>query len=380
MVKRNYTLCRTKRKDVIAYSEPMLESKYRFRRSKERVDLEAYRIFYGNRNFWVEVEILKKAAYILYKDVEFGLEEQEKFDRMVKEHERRLVEYERRQTVPLKPNKSPYGAVKYKGHEYNINVIDHANRTPIFESADWEVVDIIEFTSSFSFDETEWKFFEFLKAMDFSENPMSQSIYGGTGRVNVPKLHHGSLDKRVGGLSFFSGIVSGIPQLYNRFYVKFVFQKEPNNNTRRVTIQAGTDDAIKMNAVFANDTPFYASYSDLISGIKPDNKDMYTENVQKNAKNMYEKKSGNKATDGTYDFLITIDARHNQKYSSYLWVNADGILMETAKIYSNTEFLLVKKHGLLNLGVDELYELTFDTTLQASEGIQKQFEKILTHK
>ncbi|MCL2086047.1 MAG: M23 family metallopeptidase [Oscillospiraceae bacterium] len=106
MVKRNYTLCRTKRKDVIAYSEPILESKYRFRRSKERVDLEAYRIFYENRNFWVEVEILKNAAYILYKDVEFGLEEQEKFDRMVKEHERRLVEYERNNPSRANPTAS----------------------------------------------------------------------------------------------------------------------------------------------------------------------------------------------------------------------------------------------------------------------------------
>lgn len=72
-----------------------------------------------------------------------------------------------------------------------------------------------------------------------------------------------------------------------------------------------------------------------------------------------------------YDLCVTVDSAHkNDTYSSYLWVDADGTLMETPIIYKNDSAKIVQWSGFLWTGRKTILELPIDNAVPAPEYYQ----------
>ena len=90
---------------------------------------------------------------------------------------------------------------------------------------------------------------------------------------------------------------------------------------------------------------------------------------------MYEDITGQK-TNGldTYDFVVTVDERHqNSKYSSYLWIDSDGTIMEIPILLSKDKVQLGVRKGFMNFGFDPLLNLPINGSQPISSEYQKLF-------
>ena len=79
----------------------------------------------------------------------------------------------------------------------------------------------------------------------------------------------------------------------------------------------------------------------------------------------------------TYDYEITVDSRHQSYYSSYLWVNSEGKLMEKLILYPNDR-IVIGKREYLNVVFKPLIQVGLSNeSTEASSKYQELFNKFL---
>lgn len=100
--------------------------------------------------------------------------------------------------------------------------------------------------------------------------------------------------------------------------------------------------------------------------------------ISNSASKQYEELTGNKTSIwDTYDYEITVDSRHQSYYSSYLWVNSEGKLMEKLILYPNDR-IVIGKREYLNVVFKPLIQVGLSNeSTEASSKYQELFNKFL---
>ena len=99
--------------------------------------------------------------------------------------------------------------------------------------------------------------------------------------------------------------------------------------------------------------------------------------VSSYAENLYKQETGNSTKwYDIYDIEVTVDKRHKgSKYSSYLWINSDGTVMEKPIVYSNDKVVVGRRGGVFYFGFTPLVNMPIDTESPISEEYQKLFDE-----
>ena len=94
--------------------------------------------------------------------------------------------------------------------------------------------------------------------------------------------------------------------------------------------------------------------------------------VSSYAENLYKQETGNSTKwYDIYDIEVTVDKRHKgSKYSSYLWINSDGTVMEKPIVYSNDKVVVGRRGGVFYFGFTPLVNMPIDTESPISEEYQ----------
>ena len=73
-----------------------------------------------------------------------------------------------------------------------------------------------------------------------------------------------------------------------------------------------------------------------------------------------------------YDIQVTLDSSHkNDLYSSYIWINSNGELMEKNKIYPNDKVTIGRLSGFLLGKYTPLLEISLDRSVKATDYYQE---------
>lgn len=222
------------------------------------------------------------------------------------------------------------------------NYVDKNNAT--FESSEtWEPVDggVKERIPSFEME-------EFLSSLSF-DKVNDKPVPDNTPEFNKSIPHSGLI---------LTGIATGILSSINKAteYYDIFFSYQKRGNKRRVIIFATNSSIRDFYNHYATDTSYSA-----ISRTEY----RFRAYTSYGVKQTYEKLTGKKLDkDGTYDMEITIDSRHKEnKYSSYLWINKDGRIMEKPIIYPNDRIKFVENNNdewLLDVDLESDYFETSD--------------------
>ena len=96
--------------------------------------------------------------------------------------------------------------------------------------------------------------------------------------------------------------------------------------------------------------------------------------VSLSAKDIYNDVTGKTVNKfDTYDIEVTVDKRHKgDRYSSYLWINSEGTIMETPILYKNDKVRVGKLGGPFNLKFTPLANIP----INKSKPISKQYQKL----
>ena len=166
----------------------------------------------------------------------------------------------------------------------------------------------------------------------------------------------------------FNGILTSLASNMSSKFITFVFQE--SGDRRRVIIKAGSTQVEQIYDRYANEVPNSAYFANAGSPIALGIVSAYAENL-------YKEKTGNSTKwYHTYDLEITLDKRHKgSKYSSYLWIDSNGTVMETPILYSNDKITVGRRTGLFKFGFKPLLDLNIDTSNPVSEDYQKLFNK-----
>lgn len=263
------------------------------------------------------------------------------------------------------PNKiegqiSDYGIVKYKDYYYCINVPDHLGT---YWNAVWEEVDTKEYS------DFDWTLLSFFAGVEL-EDPRSAPILAGGKRLDVPIIYPVKYVPKVGVAGLFAGLLCNSSNIGESFRVRFCFEK--SGNMRRVTIDAGSSSIYSLYQQYATDTPVSAFLS---NGGSVFGQAM----ISNSASKQYEELTGNKTSFlDTYDYEITVDSRHQRYYSSYLWVNSDGTLMEKTILYPN-DCVVIGKREYLNTVFTPLIQIGLSNeSIAANSKYQNLFKEYLS--
>ncbi len=247
-----------------------------------------------------------------------------------------------------------YGSVEYNGNIYPIYV--PSLKTGVTIGPKWETVNEIV-VNDFSFDKL-----KFFLGIEFDDvNGLANGSNPATKYMSNEQLAAASVAGIVHGVfnSFFDSL--------NSTFVTFVFQE--TGEKRRVIIKAGSTENIKFMTEYADGN----QHSKLLSNTSAMG---YYWNE---AENLYETLSGEKADPNKmYDVVFTLDKeRIKSRYSSYLWIDAKGRIMETAMLYKNDKLELGTRNPLFPLTFDSLIELPINGSSPVSDEYQKLFDKAI---
>jgi len=262
------------------------------------------------------------------------------------------------------PNKnegqiSDYGIVEYDGYYYCINVPDHLGT---YWNAVWEEVDVKEYS------DFDWTLIQFFAGVEL-EDTRNEPIYPGGNRLDIPIIYPSKYTAQTGIAGLFAGLLCNSANIGESFRVRFCFQK--SGNMRRVTIAAGSSSIYNLYQTYATDMP--------ISGYLCNGGSVFAQAMISNsASKQYEELTGNKTSIwDTYDYEITVDSRHQSYYSSYLWVNSEGKLMEKLILYPNDR-IVIGKREYLNVVFKPLIQVGLSNeSTEASSKYQELFNKFL---
>ncbi len=239
----------------------------------------------------------------------------------------------------------PYGAVVYESEIYPIYVPSH--KSGITYEKVWETIDNVP-DRDFSFDEL-----KFICGFSLDDlNGLDKAV--------------GKNQIKVFGAIFTNGVLSSAYNSMSNTYLNFRFQK--SGDDKRVIIEAGSSDVQNLYRAKANDMS-YSVWASMAG-------DPLGQGIASSAYgDLYEKFTGQSPKwYEVYDVEISIDKAHrNSKYSSYLWINSDGEIMETPILYKNDKLVLGRRKGLLYFGFDPVITLPIDGSSPASDDYQELF-------
>ena len=250
---------------------------------------------------------------------------------------------------------APFGSVVYNGITYPIYVPDD---TTTSSSNYWKTINEIN-EVDFSFDGIQ--FITGIELDDFNglldgSKPYTRDIVSDSQML------------RAGLASMFKGVLDSAYKSASSTFLTFIFQQ--HEDQRRVIIKAGSNsteqtfnayaDEISRSAYFSNSgSPFAQAV------------------IMSNAEKLYKDATGNTPKwHEIYDIEITVDKRHKgSKYTSYLWIDSDGTVMQTPILYSNDRVEVGKRCGLFYFGFEPLVNVPIDGSTPVSQDYQKLFDE-----
>ncbi len=230
-------------------------------------------------------------------------------------------------------SRSHYGSLEYKDEIYDIFVPNHLQSTEEQES--WTTINT-QYISNAEFD-----LFKFIAGFELPDEKTGLNAAGDfTNEIDKSVLIEPGVKAKVGAASLFAGILNSAYDSINKTFVKFNFQKTPDNK-KRVIIEAGSLDAQRMFSEYATNIPDSAYYSN--SG------NVLAQTAITNmVANKYEEITGNEQeTFTTYDLEVTVDKRHKDDDGavSYLWINKNGEITETPIVYPKDKVAFGVREG-----------------------------------
>lgn len=137
-------------------------------------------------------------------------------------------------------------------------------------------------------------------------------------------------------------------------------------------IRAGSTDAEKRFYKNADNVPRSVYWSN--AGLAGD-QGTITSSIQ----DAYENMTGNETNwNDFFDMYITVDEKHRgSPYTSYLWIDGDGNLMEAPIIYGNDK-VEIGKGKFLWFGFDPLLDVPLTGSIPAAQEYQDLFSAVLT--
>ena len=247
---------------------------------------------------------------------------------------------------------SPYGSILYNGIYFPIYVPNHTSKGQTI-SAYWKT--IYEITESdFSFD---W--LKFITGIEFDD------VNGTADGTNTAPINN--QQKTAAGLAgIFNGLLTSAVNSSSSTFLTFTFQESGDN--RRVIIKAGSSQVEQLYNRYANNIPNSAYFSNAGSPLAQAAVSSYAEDL-------YTEMTGNSTKwYHTYDIQVTVDERHKgSKYSSYLWIDSDGTIMETPILYSNDKVEVGRRSGFLGFGFTSLVDMPINGTNPVSKEYQELF-------
>lgn len=236
------------------------------------------------------------------------------------------------------------GSVFYGGERYDIYVPTFNNSSVFSMEAQWKTIDTIE-NATFAF-----CYALFFKGLSFEES----NIYSNNSTKDKEQKVIAS------SIPIIAGLISAIDESIDHNYIKFEFQKY--GDQRRVIIYSGSKKIKEMYDSLAGlTTRFYSLSIPYQLGL-----DRAYEEITGDSVNLFERAN----------IRLTVDKLHkNQKYSSFLWLDSDGTVMQTPIIYANDRAELVKELNILGFPVrtEVGKQLPLDTPVAASQKIQNLF-------
>ena len=247
-----------------------------------------------------------------------------------------------------------YGSVLYDDVYYPIYVPNYGPE----DSNVWETV-YEDTVHNFEFD---WiQFISGIEIEDFN----GESTYAGSVMVSSGKVTDRNHLKYAGILSLFCGVLNSAQNCSDGIYVNFEFQK--SGDQRRVILSAGTNNSSRLFETYA-DGKSHSLYWE--SGGSSIGSEMRSGEIR----NLYYELTGNYVSIlQICDLSISVDKSHlSNPYSSYLWINSNGTIMESPIIYENDKVEIVNK-GFFGFGNDVLYSIPLGGYYEASGYYQKAF-------
>ena len=258
-------------------------------------------------------------------------------------------------TLPLDYS-SKYGSIYYVNKEKNIAswyYIEVPNHIDTQYERIWELED--EVIKS-DYDMT-W--IKYLSGVSFDNDPSDVKHKDLIGEKTLFKLT---------GLGVFTGFLSNTDNLAEDFSMSFKFEK--SGDMHRVIISAGSKSTRDLYNNYANDieNSLYINQ----------NRNPFGEyEVSKAVMNLYKKIAGKSLPDGDYDLRVTCDSKHRgEKFTSYLWINKDGKIMEKPKLYANDKVSIGRINGWIIQDYEKILDLKIDSSVEAGEMYQNLFKRI----
>ena len=254
---------------------------------------------------------------------------------------------------------SPFGAVKYNGEIYPIEV--PVNSGPSF-SPYWETVLTYNLYKDTSMNRA--KFFSGLNFDDFggifdASKPYIKEI------ACYDKLPLAALT--VGLL----GVLNAFANALNTIQIVCVLQR--SGSAKRALIQVFSSEHDALFQQFATGDPISAYF-------KASGNPLQQHGISNSAKDLYKQLTGITGDlNGSYDILFTLDENHKKnQVVSYLWIRSDGTVMETPNILPNDKLEIVKLKGFLNLDHDTLLDVPLIGSVPVTDNYQEIFQSNLT--
>ena len=180
------------------------------------------------------------------------------------------------------------------------------------------------------------------------------------------------LDKKsintLSGLGFFAGFLCNAENLAEDFSIRYRFEKY--GDMHRVIISAGSKSTRDLYNCYATDQEN--------SLYRNQNRNPFGEyEVSKAVMNLYKKIKGKSLPNGNYDLRVTCDSKHKgEKYTSYLWINKDGKIMEKPKLYANDKVSIGRINGRIIQDYEKILDIKIGGSVEASEMYQNLFKRI----
>ena len=254
-------------------------------------------------------------------------------------------------------SESDLPGLMYEGEFYPIYVPNHINATV---ELPWETVDSITI-NDWSFDG--WQFVSGTKLVNFN----GKDVYAGPVKVSDGYITNRDVLKKLGVFSFFSGILDSVSSSLKNTYINFEYQE--CGEQRRVIISAGSSDVKKTFNSYAGES--YSMYW------KAENGRVLAMTY---AASIYHEFTGNDIGLWTYDIVVTVDKAHKGSgYSSYLWIDSDGTVMECPIIYPDDKVELGTR-GFLGFGLfgfNSITSIPLNGSYPVSPEYQALFDKYM---
>ena len=251
----------------------------------------------------------------------------------------------------------PYGSVNYNGTIYPIFIPSALENS---DGKKWKTVyNITEFDVDFDFAKfiSGIEFDNFEGVLDDSKHQLRESI----------------TKKGLRGFFAVSTIWGGLTAALDSFDdIQIGFEFQTSGDEKRVIIRAGSSSVGLAYSQYALGIPksgymSNSGYPLVQASISSAMEELYSD-LTGNPTKWYE----------TYDYQITVDPQHKgSNYSTYLWINGDGKLMETPILYEKDKVEIGRRKGFLNWGFEPLLSLPLSFSSPVSDEYQKLFSEAL---